>query len=888
MRKIPTKAARLQAGLISFIQVLREAPCQNVFALRCLLVVWIGLIAVARVQSQSNLVLMVSEPGEFLGQGRTTIITNASDFSVGLATDRSPNFLVVFGDRYWLYFHGERDVPFHVGEYECLGGDFPTIRLGIESRSCGDGYGNYQILELETNLNNEITRLWLTFTSRIAPNSPSLSGEVRYHSLLAPPPPEPRVIRVPSDFPTIQAALNDASLLTVDTVLVAPGVYHEAVDFGGKRIRLISEAGASRTFLTRDDSSNMVSFNRGETSESVLCGFTISTWGYGISILQASPTITSNEIVRASTGIYCSASSPTIEENKITGLFFMYGIELNFPGNGTPLIRRNLISRCGVGIKMFQAGSPRIEGNVIRDNWGDAINMVNHSDADIVQNVITGNKRYGIYALVPGGGRGPFIINNTIAENGRAGIGSFGFHARSEIINNIIWGNPCLAVDAYLGESPPLIQFNNLFAPNGSLFEGGVLTNLNQVPVNISGNPQFACPLSGDYRIMAGSPCIDAGSNGVPFLPSVDFGGTPRIVDGDSNSIPQVDMGAFEFNPVVQIESCPTVTGPILINVECGSSVVISLQVSNANGGTLQFGWKVDGMLVQTNLLEIANAASVTNVSLVTTLASGWHSIEATVADGSGVIGTHESEVVVNDTKPPVVISPTNMAVDFTEVSGTPVSFPEVAIDACSGEVKLYCWPFSGSVFPIGTNVIECFAADNLQNSSYSNVLLVVRGGRGMHADVLSELQMVRAAQGRRSTRLDRAVSGLTRSVKSDNWTDEMHLRRGGGESVYRSDVMVVGLLKSLVGKGSGGTEVLLYQKSIDRLTKADRVLASVQLEEAKQGANPKEQQLLLKASNEMTRGDRAATDHSYSLAILRYGSTWRIASSINAQRLRQ
>lgn len=157
-----------------------------------------------------------------------------------------------------------------------------------------------------------------------------------------------------------------------------------------------------------------------------------------------------------------------------------------------------------------------------------------------------------------------------------------------------------------------------------------------------------------------------------------------------------------------------------------------------------------------------------------------------------------------------------------------------------------------------------------------------------MHADVLSELQMVRAAQGRRSTRLDRAVSGLTRSVKSDNWTDEMHLRRGGGESVYRSDVMVVGLLKSLVGKGSGGTEVLLYQKSIDRLTKADRVLASVQLEEAKQGANPKEQQLLLKASNEMTRGDRAATDHSYSLAILRYGSTWRIASSINAQRLRQ
>jgi len=72
-------------------------------------------------------------------------------------------------------------------------------------------------------------------------------------------------------------------------------------------------------------------------------------------------------------------------------------------------------------------------------------------------------------------------------------------------------------------------------------------------PGNIDADPLFAEPGNGDYRLSAGSPCIDAGDNSaVPAQITTDLDGNTRFVDdpctedtglGDP---PIVDMGAFE------------------------------------------------------------------------------------------------------------------------------------------------------------------------------------------------------------------------------------------------------------------------------------------------------------------------------------------------------
>jgi hypothetical protein len=94
-----------------------------------------------------------------------------------------------------------------------------------------------------------------------------------------------RARRVPSEYPTIQAAIDSAS--TTDTVLVADGVYYENIRFKGKRLIVASTlvttgdtSHISKTIIdgsrtTIPDSGSVVYFIAGEDTNSVLCGFTI-------------------------------------------------------------------------------------------------------------------------------------------------------------------------------------------------------------------------------------------------------------------------------------------------------------------------------------------------------------------------------------------------------------------------------------------------------------------------------------------------------------------------------------------------------------------------------------------------------------------------------------
>jgi ASPM-SPD-2-Hydin domain-containing protein len=54
-----------------------------------------------------------------------------------------------------------------------------------------------------------------------------------------------------------------------------------------------------------------------------------------------------------------------------------------------------------------------------------------------------------------------------------------------------------------------------------------------------------------NYQLKGGSPAIDAGSNSAPNLPTKDFVNNPRIINGNGSSTAIVDMGAYEFVPVV-------------------------------------------------------------------------------------------------------------------------------------------------------------------------------------------------------------------------------------------------------------------------------------------------------------------------------------------------
>jgi hypothetical protein len=72
---------------------------------------------------------------------------------------------------------------------------------------------------------------------------------------------------------------------------------------------------------------------------------------------------------------------------------------------------------------------------------------------------------------------------------------------------------------------------------------------------NIDSEPQFADSGNGDYRLSAGSPCVDAGDNDSVPADVCDLDGNARIYDGDGDGEAVVDMGAYELVlPSIEVE----------------------------------------------------------------------------------------------------------------------------------------------------------------------------------------------------------------------------------------------------------------------------------------------------------------------------------------------
>src|SRR6266566_3740429 len=139
------------------------------------------------------------------------------------------------------------------------------------------------------------------------------------------------IIHVPADQPSIQGGIDAAS--NGDTVLVAPGLYVENINFHGKAITVISEQGAGITIIDGGARDSVATFASGEGLSSVLSGFTLqnglSTFstpsfgsGGGVSIRNTSPTI-QNNLIRNNRacdgiGIHINSGSPLIQGNTIT------------------------------------------------------------------------------------------------------------------------------------------------------------------------------------------------------------------------------------------------------------------------------------------------------------------------------------------------------------------------------------------------------------------------------------------------------------------------------------------------------------------------------------------------------------------------------------------
>ena len=425
-------------------------------------------------------------------------------------------------------------------------------------------------------------------------------------------------IHVPGDYPTIQAAILAA--LEGDEIIVAPGTYNEAIFFNGHNITLRSESGPEVTTIDASGLNNsVVRIILGEGPATVLQGFTITDGdadnGGGIYCDGSDPTIRDcivedNQATMGGGGLYVRNGNLTVTDCRFAhnvsgggggggvsaiGSSDLSFVDCEFNGNSSPVgggasitsdavqFTRCLVvanqSNIAAGVNLFGVDNSAlltdcvIRGNVASSNGGGI--YASTSPAVLLVNCLVagnnaGNSGGGMYVT---GNTDLTITNCTIAGNSSdegGGIRSNSSGNTLLIDNCVVWDN---VPDSINGPGTINVAYSD------------IEVGWPGCDFCILADPLFVNPANGDYRLAAGSPCIDLGKNtAVPKGIDADLDGAPRFMDDpDTPDCPQpgancgcapiVDMGAYEF----PVASCPwDLDG----NGSVGASDLVSLLVS--------------------------------------------------------------------------------------------------------------------------------------------------------------------------------------------------------------------------------------------------------------------------------------------------------------------
>lgn len=284
-----------------------------------------------------------------------------------------------------------------------------------------------------------------------------------------------RVRRVPSEYPTIGAAIGAAN--KGDTILVAPGVYEESVDLN-KFVTLLSEAGPGQTVIDGGGASETIHISNGYVSQSndwVIDGFLVTGGGTGIAASMPVPdatTLIANCIIRGNSGagVWVTGHSTTvrdcvIQSNGGPGIGFIHDADIA-PCSALG----NVITDCSAGIRLVCFGC----------------------DFIIEHNTIVGNtEAISITRIAVGG---PGVLSSNIVAGNDWGVcinQPFDPYDCNTVHHNDIWGN---VLDVCPGGDcdGQIIGFNG----------------------NISLDPEFCDATAGDFTLAEDSPCVGAGAGG--------------------------------------------------------------------------------------------------------------------------------------------------------------------------------------------------------------------------------------------------------------------------------------------------------------------------------------------------------------------------------------
>jgi len=402
-------------------------------------------------------------------------------------------------------------------------------------------------------------------------------------------------LRVPQDFPTIQAALVAAA--AGDTVLVSPGAYEENLVWPATHFLTLAGSGtAAETVIRPQQTGRILTHENDPHARQMFLRNLTFTGGYSISgggLYIANAALVMEQ---------CVILDNTSQNDGGGGYFRNCLLDLR----GCEIANNTPAGECGGGGLYLASCAGQISGCIIRDNYADyasGLGIYAESDGLIfrgnlfARNIQTGSENYGGAMMIDGD---DCLIEGNIFRENLGTAAALYLRGRGTLVSNnlfegnwgewdftpIVWNSPSSATELYfntfVNNQGVAIRTTNgavrncIFAGNaiGILREsGGVaasdycafwnngqdLYGLSYGRHDFQADPLFALAAWGSYLLSqtaagqaADSPCVDAGEPGqYPPIPA----GTTRT-DGGADAPPS-DIG-FHYSFTATPSLTPT------------------------------------------------------------------------------------------------------------------------------------------------------------------------------------------------------------------------------------------------------------------------------------------------------------------------------------------
>ncbi len=248
------------------------------------------------------------------------------------------------------------------------------------------------------------------------------------------------------------------------------------------------------------------------------------------------------------------------------------------------------------------------------------------------------------------------------------------------IINNTFVNAMQGVVKEFVATTVENVMYNNLIVASATVwditYKFTTWKKGNNIVVPVLANAKFANASADDYRLLAGSPGVDAGVNVSAWGVTQDYDNKNRP-SGTAN-----DAGAFEFAattakpPVANAGTDKSITLPT-------STLTLNGTATDADGTITSYAWtKQSG---STATLTNANTANLSLAGLV----AGSYTFRLTVTDNTGLTAYDEIIVTV---KAALLAPVVNAGADKTiQLPVTTATLNSTATDA-DGSVTTYAW----------------------------------------------------------------------------------------------------------------------------------------------------------------------------------------------------